>query len=202
MNKYTKLWALTRAEIPGVRIVLREDSRFMRLVFFLLTWLVRIFTFGKGRAEWDGFTTTIWRTLYVPNDFDEWTSYQKYSLLRHELRHLRQFRYWPIRRLGVRGWWRINAVLMSISYLLLPLPVFFTLRAKFERQGYTETALVRYETYGFSKDYKQSFIKWMGDTFGGSSYFFMWRRKAAERWAEKTLGKIERGEIKNLRDAV
>lgn len=202
MNKFDLLWESVKEEIPGARVILKKDSKFMSVLFFVLTWLVKIFTFGKGKSNWDGFTTTVWRTMYVPDDFWEWTDASRYRLLRHELVHMRQFRNWPMKFLGKKGWWRINAVLMGFSYIFLPLPVFWTLRAKFEREGYLQSMLSYYELYGYTSVVRQRYTEWMGDVFGGSTYFFMWTKGKAKKWAEKTLDDIENKKIINAFDDV
>ncbi len=198
MSRFDELWALARTEIPGMRLVSKDDSSFMSTIFAVLAFITR-----RPRDSWDGFTTTIWRTMYVPPGFAFWAIEDRYRLLRHELVHLRQFRRWPLPWLDRPGVWRINAVLMSLCYLLV-LPVRWTFRAKFEREAYTQSMLSWYECrhYGFTSHYKARQIAKMGQTFGSGTYAWMWTRAKAEQWAADTLAAIERGDITNARDNV
>ena len=197
------LWERTQVEIPGARIVMKKNSLFMKAVFGFLKLMVAIFTLGKGRKEWDGFTTTIGRTVYVPDSWGKRTSARKYMTLRHELIHLRQFRNWPMKFLGHKGIWRINAVIMGFCYLFV-FPVFFTLRAKFEREGYTQSMLVRHEMLGLWEDPDEvrKYVDYMAKTFGTSTYLWMWSKKKARKWAMKTIDDIVYGNLSNYQDRI
>jgi len=146
-NRFDLLWERTQREIPGAEIVLRKNSLLLKVVFGALHWLLRIVTLGRVKSDYSGFATTVCRTIYMPDDFPWWSDYQRYSRLRHELVHLRQFRTWPMPFLGCRGLWLINAAIMGLCYLLV-LPVLLTFRAKFEKEGYRESILVRWECGG------------------------------------------------------
>lgn len=186
MNRFETLWPRVVQEIPGARIVKRSD-------FWLTRWM------GK---RYDNFTTTIWRTCYVSSQWDTRSSDDRYKTLRHELQHLRQFRNWPFKSLGRRYLWPINAVIMSLCYLLV-LPVFWTLRAKFERAGYEQTLLVEYELGGLrTPEDQKSWIDWLTETFGGSTYAWMWTRNDAREWAKNTIMGITSGTITNEKDRV
>lgn len=203
-DRFDKLWRRTQQEIPGVRIILHSESRLRRLLFWLLSMSVSLFSFGKADTDWSSYTSTIGRTLYVPDTFWEWSDVERYVLLRHELVHLRQFRCWPFPFLGVAGLWRINAFVTGMCYLFFPIPVFWTFRAKFEREGYTQSMLTYWEVWRSwrSMDSWDRYVLHMEDTFGGSRYFWMWTRDRARRWAISTLGDIVSGRIVNTRDDV
>jgi hypothetical protein len=202
-GRFDELWAKTQKEIPGARIVMHKDSTLRKVIFGLLKALVWVFTFGKGRTNWDTFTTTISRTLYVPDTFWWWSDEDRYRLLRHELVHLRQVRSWPFPFLNHWGVWRINSLIFGICYLLV-LPVRWTLRAKFEREGYTQTMLVWWELHERwnNSEAVERYVAWMVKTFGTSVYFFMDSKKHAEKWARETIEKIKKGEITNDRDRI
>lgn len=164
------------------------------------TWLGRLFrVLAKvTRQDYDSFTTTIFSTMYVGADWRSDSSDEKYSTLRHEMQHIDQFHRFPLGRWA----WPVNHALMALCYLLV-LPVLWTLRAKFEREGYAQTLLVQYELYGeFSEGRMEDNARWMAETFGGSAYFFMWRRKAAYAWAMETQRRINAGELTNPTDRV
>ena len=198
MNKFDWLWRNTKEEIPGADIVLKKDS----LLFSFFHLIGKVVTLGRGVSTWSRYTTTIFRTMYVPDDFFRWSDNARYRLLRHELVHMRQFRRWPIKFLDKKYLWVLNALIMSVCYLLLPLPIFYTFRSKFEREGYTQSLLSYYELYGFSSVYKQRQINNMGKLFGSNPYAFMWTSRKGREWAEKTIYDIEYGLIYNKRDNV
>ena len=199
-NRFDRLWDAVHKEIPGARILNKKNSAFMRVTFAVLTFLVKVFTLGQGKADWSGYTTTIWRTMYVPEDFFYWSDEDKYRLLRHELVHLRQFRRWPMSFLDPYLW-RVNALIMSFCYIFV-FPVILTFRAKFERAGYTQSMLSWYEIHGFSTRYRVQKAMQMGVTFGGSPYLFMWRTTPAKIWAYDTMDAIANGDITNDKDNV
>jgi hypothetical protein len=150
------------------------------------------------RRDYSGFNTTIFSTMYVGPDWATDSSTSRYKSLRHEMKHIDQFHRWPLGRWA----WPVNHLLTSIAYLLI-LPVLWTLRARFEREGYTQTLLVEYELNGpFSDARMEDNARWMADTFGGAAYLFMWRKSAAYAWAMDTQRKINAGEISNPEDRV
>lgn len=200
-SRFDLLWAAVRIEIPGARIVRKSDSWFMGAAFGLLKLLTTAFTLGRAKPNRSTFTTTIWRTLYVPDNFWERSDEDRYRLLRHELVHLRQFRRWPSEFLGKRGVWRINAVIMSFCYLFV-FPVKWTLRAKLEREGYVQSMLSWYELHDFDDEWCNRYIEKMGKAFGGAVYAYMWNGTDARSWARATMHDIETGYIKNDRDNV
>ena len=188
-NRYLELHQRTREKFPRFVVRLRRRS-WLHPIFFVLAKITR--------QDYSSFTTTIFSTLYAADDWPERSSDRKYGTLRHELKHIRQFHSWPLgRRL-----WPINHILMSLAYVFL-LPVRWTLRAKFEREGYTQTMLVDFELNGpFSDQKMESWARWLADTFGGSAYAWMWTRKKAYAWAMETMRKINAGEIRNDQDRV
>ncbi len=187
INRFELLRQRTLAEFPRFRIKPRSRS-WLRPIFWVLERLTR--------RKYDGFTTTIFSTMYVGDDWETNPSDDRYATLRHEKVHIDQFHRWPLgRRL-----WPVNHVLMALCYVLV-LPVLWTLRARFERAGYTQTLLVQHELDGKISDYQmERNAAWLADIFGGSAYFFMWRRRAAYAWAMETQRKINAGEITNPTD--
>jgi len=184
MNRYELLLKKTRDEYP--RFTLKErDKSWLRLPFRIL----KKVTGNSYRT----FTTTIFSTMYVGETWDEKTPDQKYKTLRHERKHIDQFHCWPLGRWA----WPLNHLLMALCYMLV-LPVILTFRAKFEREGYTETLLVLHELNGdFADQEMERLATWLAKTFGTSTYLWMWRKKAAYAWAMDTMRKINAGEIRN-----
>ena len=181
-NIYTKLVEFVKAEFPRFNVKKRDKS-----------WLMPIFwILSKVTGQnYDGFTTTIFSTMYVGPSWEKKNAKQKYKTLRHERVHIEQFHCFPLGRWA----WPINHLLMAMCYLLV-LPVFWTMRAKFERAGYTQSMLAEFELYGpFSDSKMEDWGRWMAETFGGSSYAWMWNGSSAYAWAMDTMRKINAGEI-------
>jgi len=189
INRYEILLARTKKRNPRFNIRERDQS-WLRPIFWLI---------GKiTRRDYSSFSTTVFSTLYVGSTFASKSPDSKYRLLRHELVHTEQFFCWPLGRWA----WPVNHFLTALLYLLV-LPVILTFRAKFERAGYTQTLLVEKELRGvITEDRLERNARWLAKTFGGSTYLFMWRRKAAYEWAMETQRKINAGEITNDRDRV
>lgn len=181
-HRYVTLYARYKAKYPRLRVLKRGESWFMRTIF----WPLKKVT----HRSYDEFTTTIGSTIYVPDDFDSWSDNAKYMMLRHEAQHVKQFHRWPLGRWA----WPLNHLLMGLAYLLL-LPVFWTLRAHFEREGYTQTLLVKHELKLLSRDRWAVTAERLAETFGGSTYFWMWTRAKARAWALQTMMDIEEGRI-------
>lgn len=189
INRFELLRQQTAAEFPRFRIRARNKS-WLRLIFWLLAKITR--------KNFSSFTTTIGSTMYVGTDWDTMGSNEKYIILRHEKKHIDQFHRWPLGRWA----WPVNHVLMGLCYLLV-LPAIFTLRARFEREAYTQTLLVQFELKGkISDGQMERNAAWLAEMFGGSAYLFMWRRRKAYEWAMETQRRINAGEITNQKDRV
>lgn len=175
---YDLLVTRAAAEYPRLSIAVRSES--WLAPFF---WVLEKVT----RRNYDSFVTTVFSTIYVGDDWDEESLKAKARVLRHELVHVRQFHCWPLGR----KLWPVNHVLMALAYLFL-LPVLWTMRAKFEREAYTETLLDIAERDGPQTEASMDrTARWLSDIFGGPSYLFMWRRKSAYEWAMDTQRRID-----------
>jgi hypothetical protein len=149
-------------------------------------------------TDYSTFHTTIFSTMYTGPRWEKMSDTQRYRLLRHEKKHIEQAHCFPLgRRL-----WPVNHLLWAFCYLLV-LPFFLTFRAKFEREGYTQSLLVDFEENGLisERDMEEN-ARWKAKTFGGSAYAWMWRGSAAYAWAMDTQRKINAGEITNRLDRV
>jgi hypothetical protein len=189
LDRYELLRLKTRSEFPRFKVMKRRAS-WMKPIF----WLLRRAT----GHPYTGFTTTVFSTMYVDDTWDTETSDVRYSILRHEKKHIEQFHRWPLGRWA----WPVNHLITALCYVLV-LPLLWTLRAAFEREGYTQTLLVQYELEGeFSELQMENNAVWISDIFGGSAYFFMWRRKAAYAWAMDIQRRINAGEVTNDKDRI
>lgn len=187
INRYQLLKKKTKDEYPRFNVKLRKES-WLRFPFKVLSAITR--------KKYSTFTTTIFSTMYARDDWYTRSADKRYRTLRHEKKHIRQFHCWPLGRWA----WPLNHLLMAIAYMLI-LPVRWTLRAKFEREGYTQTLLVDYELEGpFSEETMEVMARWLANTFGGSTYAWMWSKKKAYAWAMDTMRKINAGEIVNNDD--
>ena len=123
MDRYTALVEALQAEIPGFRIVRKDQSRFHRAIHVAL----KAVTFGRMTDYLESYQTTIGKTVYVTSDWDDWPPDRRYVTLRHEAIHLRQFR-------------KLTLPVMALLYVLLPLPMGLAyFRARFEKEAYAET---------------------------------------------------------------
>ena len=196
IGRYERLKLRVEAEIPGMKVVRHGDSYFIRAIH----WLLRVLSVGK--FEPSRFTTTIGKHMYVSDTWMKSSDQSKYTTLRHEVIHMRQFRRWPMKFLDLPVLRLINFTIFSFCYLLV-FPFRITLRSKFEREAYTQTLLVHYEIAGqYPLRMAQNLVSHMGANFSDSSYFYMWNNKAARKWAADTMVAIERGEIYNILDRV
>ena len=183
-HNFENLWKEVIEEFPKAKIVRKDKSLFMKIIFSFL--------FFTKIDYINNFVTTIGCTVYVPPSWDEgeYSEYRKYAVIRHEREHMRQFRSWPF---GKYFWW-INPFLMGFSYIFV-LPVFWTLRAHFEKAGYTQNMLVSYERTGaIDADYWASKLE---PIFCGPKYCWMDTKSSLKEWVYKTVRKIQKGEIKD-----
>ena len=89
----------------NVRIVPKSGVWHQRAIHHLL----RVVTLGAQSSYLDRYVTTMWHTVYVPDDWEARAIEERYATLRHELVHVRQFERWGL--------------VMAVAYLLLPLPL-------------------------------------------------------------------------------
>ncbi|HEX6835206.1 MAG TPA: hypothetical protein VF334_01470 [Polyangia bacterium] len=114
-----------------VRIVRKGDAWHQRAIHHLL----RVVTLGAQSAYLGSYVTTMWHTVYVPDDWEARPIEERWATLRHELVHVRQFERW--------------GVAMAVAYLLLPLPLGLAwFRMRFEREAYEETLRAWHELGG------------------------------------------------------
>ena len=190
MDRYKILFDRLKKDYPRLQVKIRSQT-WLGIVFRILSFFTR--------KDYSNFTTTLGSTLYVEDHWNELSSDRRYAALRHEIMHVRQFHRWPLGRWA----WPLNHLIMALAYLLL-LPVFWTMRAHFEREGYTQTLLVRCELQGehFSDLQMEANARWMVEMFCTSAYLWMWTRRKTYDWAMETQRKINEGTIINDRDRV
>jgi hypothetical protein len=175
---YGYLLKLLDREFPKVKVV---DRKFV--------WWAKVMD-ALGCPS--GVTTTIYHTMAVPSNWAQTPYHIRASVLWHEIQHLRQ-----ARRSG--GDWVGWFLTWGPAYLLVPLPMFWTLRAKWEREAYAEAMRVHF-LLGMEGP-RSLWQGWMVKTFTTKTYLWMWpnkrrvRRWAKEVWANmlrlKAIGKLD-----------
>ncbi len=176
MDRYSRLVEALQAEIPGFRIVRKDQSAFHRAIHYALIAV----TFGRMRTYLDSFQTTIGKTVYVTPDWDEQPVERRYVTLRHEAIHLRQFR-------------KLTLPVMAVIYVLLPLPMGLAYgRAWLEQEAYAESIRAAAEVWGPDVPRSADYRKYVIDQFMGPSYGWMWPfRKRLERWYDEVLASLD-----------
>lgn len=151
----------TKARAKGIKIV---SKRTYRPFWKTLDILLKIITLGKAKEFMTHFTTTVGNIIAFPETWREIDADEtSYIILRHELKHVDQFK-----RVGFDNIW-FGFILWSIAYLFLPLPVCFAwFRYKFEREAYRESCRATREL-GRSID-----LKFYIDALTGPDYFWAW----------------------------
>ena len=173
--RYRELVRALEREFPGLRLIPKRTSRGQRAIHVGLM----IITFGGMRGYLAHYQTTIGRTIYLTDDWDERDPRDRYCTLRHEAVHLRQFR-----RYTLPG--------MAFLYLLLPLPLGLAwFRARFEREAYEESIRAAAEVWGPAAPAEAGYRARVIDQFLGPAYGWMWPfRQALERWYDRVLSSL------------
>lgn len=155
-------------------VIKKGESGLCRLIDKAL----RVLTFGRQRSFLTGFTTTLGRRIYVPDDWDHYPALERYLILRHEAVHVRQFR-------------RFTFPGMTIIYLLLPLPMGLAAgRALIEWEAYKETLVATWQARGREAAHDPRLADHIVGRFTGADYAWMWvfggqvRRAIAKTLAE------------------
>jgi hypothetical protein len=171
-GRYDALVEALRAELPGFRIVRKDQSALHRAIHVAL----KLVTFGRMTSYLDSYQTTIGKTVYVTADWDAIDPLHRYVTLRHEAVHLRQFR-----RYTLPG--------MALLYILLPLPMGLAwFRARFEQEAYAESIRAAAEVWGPDYPRRTSYREHVIGQFTGPSYGWMWPfRRQLERWYDRVL---------------
>jgi hypothetical protein len=140
-----------------------------------------VITFGGQRTYVSHYVTTLGHTIYVPDDFDDWSPSHAIEILRHEAVHVSQFE-----RYGWLG--------MVILYGMLPLPMGLAwFRARLEWEAYEETFWATAEIEGIDAARSPELRAKIVRRFTGPDYGWMWPfPRTIERWIDQTLADIEK----------
>ncbi len=166
-----------RREFPGLCVVQKCDDRLSRVIDVAL----RIVTLGAQRAFMTSYVTTLGRTIYVPQGWDDRAPDDRYITLRHEAVHLRQFR-------------RFGSVRLALLYLLPILPMGLALgRARLEWEAYRETLRATADVYGIGAIHDPAIVERIVRQFTSGAYGWMWPFPRTVRgWIAEATRAIER----------
>lgn len=147
-DKYFSLVKEMEEEFPGFRVYDKSTSALMKLIYHVM--LMRFWNRDFMDAYVTAFGNRVWMPPYLIG------SLTGYEILRHERVHLRDASRWPI--------------IFELSYLFLPLPFIFTVRAFWEFRAYCESLRVEAEMLGYvRRDSLDFYVK----QFTGSYYLWM-----------------------------
>jgi len=189
---YPKLLAAAQREFPNFRVSRRSESKFLGIIFWFLRNVLQM------KTDYNVYITTIMNNMWVPDWWfvepdeanRETHDRRQYSILAHELVHVRQFHTWPLGRFFLFR--PFNSFLMAFCYVFV-LPVFWTMRGRFEREAY-ETQLLAEKAVGmtdFTAPWVQvRFHAHLRRQFVGPAYFFMDTEKSFEAWATSLLARL------------
>ena len=146
----------------GCRIVKKANVWWWRV----LATLYRVITFGKSQSLLTGYTTTIGKTFYVPDDYDSWNPIDKLETVTHELVHIEQAR-------------RLTPVVFFLLYTFAYFPVVAAWwRYRLEREAYV---IGFKKTLEYAPQARQQLIDKAVDQMTGPGYFWAWPFKRSVR---------------------
>lgn len=151
---YDEYVSKLKQEFPEFQIKHKRHSRLHRTI----SWFLFILTIGlfKRKEYLDGFVTTLFYTVYVPNSWEMLPENDRMAVLLHEVRHMRQFK---------RDGWKY-----PFKYLFLPLPLGFAkYRLEYEVDAYAEEIVYRHSLGEFlwGKKYENAV-----HNLSGAAYFW------------------------------
>lgn len=143
--------------------------------------LLRAITLGGQDRYLSEYVTTLGHTIYVPDGWSERSPLARYTVLRHEVVHVRQFERW-----GFGG--------MVLLYGLLPFPIGLAYgRARLEWEAYAETLRVTAEVYGLEAACDPCLHDEIVGRFTGPDYAWMWPFPSmVRRWIAAQLAELQR----------
>jgi hypothetical protein len=161
----------------GVRLVRKRDLWHQRAIAALL----RAVTFGGMQTYLSDYVTTLGKTIYLPDGWDDTPAGRRWETLEHELVHVRQFE-----RYGFVG--------MAVLYLLVPVPMGLAWgRARLEWEAYRVTLRCIAELEGIDAARSPAVRDEIVRRFTGPDYGYMWPfARSVERWIDGELAAIER----------
>jgi len=151
-----------KSEFPGLTVSAEKSW-----------WLKTVMEF-PGFGHLDTYTQTIGFAIYCSSRWSQFSPRKKLSTLRHERKHLEQFR-------------KYTFFGMFFLYIFVFFPIGLAwFRAKFEREGYAENCCSRVDYYGSDQDDKDYAWEMYKRAFLGWGYFKMWPyERQVRKWFEE-----------------
>lgn len=151
--------------IPGLQIIYKDEAMPTWWLQVLAWFIAVIGVFNpEFKQSWESTISngigSKWVLLPSRATHGDFTKYNVYATLRHEYVHLRDQQAGPI-------WF-------YLTYLLFPLPIWYTGRAHWECRGYAQNMIVEFEEFG---EISQELKDWVKAQFTGTLYLWMWRDK-------------------------
>lgn len=163
--------ALAEAQVPGLRIVRKQDVGWMRALGVALRPLNPRFS--------THYTTVVGRTIYLPDGPLPERDSQAVTL-GHELVHLLDM--------------AEHGLSFYATYLVGPAPFGRTLRAHWERRGYAVDLLIARDRGG--RRAVEQLHDWLAGLFAGPHYGWMWAgRDAAHDYLQPTVEAVLDGTL-------
>ena len=128
---------------------------------------------------------TLGRTIWLPNNWKSVDARIRFEILLHEEAHTFQFEKWGL------GSMTFGILTMGFAYACL-LPIFWTMRSRFEKAGYYQSMRARFLMKDPPGD---GFIGHMVENFTTRNYFWMmgpWAKKKVEKWFWRACVKAQR----------
>lgn len=169
-----------RMKFRGIRIRYHQESWWGRLIG-----KIAYACFGKkfptpdDPGDWI-IVQTVGNTIWLPANWDGTDPRIRFEILLHEERHTFQFERWG---LGSRTF---GILTMGFLYLFC-LPIFWTMRAKFEKEAYYKSMVARFLVGDPPGD---SFMHHVVENFTTRNYLWMvapWRRAKLEKWFWRSM---------------
>ncbi len=162
-----------RNEFPGLKLVKKADSTFMKVLNVLL----RIITFNQQKSFMTTYTTTVGNTIYTSSSWETRSESSRIITVRHEVVHFRQ---------------ADKNFFFGFLYLFVFFPVGLAYyRMKYEKEAYEESMRAIAHLYGADALRKADFRERMIRHFTGPDYFWCWfSRRNIERWFDSARDRI------------
>lgn len=171
MDRLDRMLAFARTRVPGLRLVHKADVAWMRAAGVLMR--------PVNRQFMTHYTTVVGRTVYLPRPVDVFPRDRLAATVAHELVH----------QLDVR---RYGPLFLGTYAFLLPAGR--TLRAVWERRGYTVDLLVARERGGDAAVFRLA--DELAGVFASSEYLWMWAgRQAARAFLEPAVRGVLDGSV-------
>lgn len=156
INKIAVLWNNAQSRHKGkLRLKHKDDGSFWTFAWKITSWIVFLFTFGKGMDMLRNYTT-FGRYIFIPagDHFVNLKTSKQWSLLAHEIAHVDHMYFYDADAQDFRNasalrrtWWQTLLLpfwltVFSLGYLLIPLPIFFSpFRAWVEYYGFKRSLM-------------------------------------------------------------